>query len=169
MERVLERTSDLIFLICKYILIFLIVEIAAIIGANIFGRYFLNMSIYWAEEVTRYSFVWATFLGAACAYKQRGLVSMSVMVHKMPPQLRRKVGLVLDAAMGVFLFIAFVYGIKLTLAVVNQRSASLEISMSIVYICIPLGCLCMLIFNLTQVVSVLKNKQTLPIWGEDWT
>ena len=139
MERVLERTSDLIFLICKYILIFLIVEIAAIIGANIFGRYFLNMSIYWAEEVTRYSFVWATFLGAACAYKQRGLVSMSVMVHKMPPQLRRKVGLVLDAAMGVFLFIAFVYGIKLTLAVVNQRSASLEISKSIVYIFITQG------------------------------
>jgi TRAP-type C4-dicarboxylate transport system permease small subunit len=169
MERVLKRTSDLIFLICKYILIFLIVEIAVIIGANIFGRYFLNMSIYWAEEVTRYSFVWATFLGAACAYKQRGLVSMSVVVHKMPPQLRRKVGLVLDTAMGVFLLIAFVYGIKLTLAVVNQRSASLEISMSIVYICIPLACLCMLIFNLTQIVSVLKNKQILPIWGEDWT
>ena len=108
MERVLKQTSDLIFLICKYILIFLIVEIAVIIGANIFGRYFLNISIYWAEEVTRYSFVWATFLGAACAYKQRGLVSMSVVVHKMPPRLRRRVGLLLDTAMGVFLLIALV-------------------------------------------------------------
>ena len=169
MERLLQRTSDLLFLIFKYILILLVVEIAAIIGANIFGRYFLNISIYWAEEVTRYSFVWATFLGAACAYRQRGLVSMSVLVHKMSPQLRLKVGLVLDAAMGVFLLLAFVYGIQLTLAVINQQSASLEISMSIVYICIPLSSLGMLIFNLTQVVSVLKDKQPLSIWGEDWT
>ena len=169
METVLERTSDFIFLIFKYLLILLIVEIATIIGANIFGRYFLDISIYWAEEVTRYSFVWATFLGAACAYRQRGLVSMSVMVHKMSPQWRLKVGLMLDAAMGVFLLIGFVYGVRLTLAVINQQSASLEISMSIVYICIPLSCLCMLIFNLTQVISVLKSKQPLPIWGEDWT
>ena len=69
--------------------------------------------------------------------------------------------------MGLFLLISFVFGAKLTLAVLHQRSASLEISMAIVYICIPLSCLFMLLFNLDQMFTVLKHKRPLTIWGEE--
>jgi TRAP-type C4-dicarboxylate transport system permease small subunit len=78
-----------------------------------------------------------------------------------------KTGLVLDSVMGLFLLISFVFGAKLTLAVLHQRSASLEISMAIVYICIPLSCLFMLLFNVDQLVTVLKHKRPLAIWGEE--
>lgn len=169
MEHALVKLSDGIFVFCKYLLIFLIIEITVIISANIFGRYVLDASIYWAEEVTRYSFVWATFFGAACAYKQRGLVSMSFLTHKFSPALRWKVGLAIDVVMAAFLAIGTIFGTKLTFAVINQTSASLAISMSYVYICIPTSCLFMLIFNLNQVVTVLKTRQPLPIWGEEWS
>ncbi len=169
MERTLNRLSEAIFSVSKWLLIFLMIEITCVIGVNIIGRYAFSASLYWAEEVTRYSFVWATFIGAACAYRQRGLVSMSVFVHMMPERLKYHVGLLLDAVMGVFLFISLAYGVKLTMAVQAQRSASLEISMSIVYICIPLTCLFMLIFNLAQIVTVIKHRKPLAVWGENWS
>ena len=38
--------------------------------------------------------------------------------------------------------------------------------MAIVYICIPLSCLFMLLFNLEQFLMVLKRRP-LAIWGEE--
>jgi TRAP-type C4-dicarboxylate transport system permease small subunit len=167
MESALTRVSNAVYSVCKVMVIFLTVEIALVISANIFGRYILDASIYWAEEVVRYSFVWATFMGATCAYKQRALISMSVLTHRLSPKMRWKTGFVLDVVMGLFLLISFAFGTKLTLAVLNQRSASLEISMAIVYICIPLSCLFMLLFNLDQILTVLRHRRPLAIWGEE--
>jgi TRAP-type C4-dicarboxylate transport system permease small subunit len=167
MESALARICNAVYFICKYMLILLTVEISLVISANIFGRYVLDASIYWAEEVVRYSFVWATFIGATCAYKQRALISMSVLTHRLSPKMQWKVGLVLDGVMGLFLLISFAFGTKLTFAVLHQRSASLEISMAIVYICIPLSCLFMLLFNLEQILTVLRQKRPLAIWGEE--
>jgi TRAP-type C4-dicarboxylate transport system permease small subunit len=148
-------------------MILLTVEISLVISANIIGRYVFDASIYWAEEVVRYSFVWATFVGATCAYKQRALISMSVLTHRFSPQMQWKIGLVLDGLIGLFLLISFAFGSKLTVAVLHQRSASLEISMAIVYVCIPLSCLFMLLFNLEQIATVLKHRRPLAIWGEE--
>jgi len=167
MESALTPFSNVVYRVCKYMVILLTVEITLVISANIFGRYILDASIYWAEEVVRYSFVWATFIGATCAYKQRALISMSVVTHWFSPGLRWKIGLVLDAVVGLFLLISFVFGVRLTLAVLHQRSASLEISMAIVYTCIPLSCLFMLLFNLDQFFTVLKQRRPLAIWGEE--
>jgi TRAP-type C4-dicarboxylate transport system permease small subunit len=167
MENALTRASNAAYSVCKVMVILLTVEITLVITANIFGRYVLDASLYWAEEVVRYSFVWATFIGATCAYKQRALISMSVLTHRLSPHMQWKTGLALDSVMGLFLLISFVFGAKLTLAVLHQRSASLEISMAIVYICIPLSCLFMLLFNVDQLVTVLKHKRPLAIWGEE--
>ena len=167
MESALTRVSNAVYSICKVMVILLTVEITLVISANIFGRYILDASLYWAEEVVRYSFVWATFIGATCAYKNRALISMSVLTHWLSPGMRWKIGLILDAVVGLFLLISLVFGVKLTLAVLHQRSASLEISMAIVYICIPLSCLFMLLFNLEQFFTVLRQRRPLAIWGEE--
>ena len=87
MESTLTPLSNVVYRVCKYMVILLTVEITLVISANIFGRYILDASIYWAEEVVRYSFVWATFIGATCAYKQRALISMSVLTHWFSPGL----------------------------------------------------------------------------------
>ena len=169
MLRALNKLSDIFFNFSKYLLIVLAVEITLIVGVNIFGRYLLDSSIYWAEEVTRYSFVWMTFFGAACAYKQRSLVSMSVLTHKLQPSMRWKVGVAIELFMGAFLVIGLVYGTILTAAVYRQTSASLAIRMTYVYLCIPVSCLFMLTYNLTQLLTVFKTRSPLPIWGEDWS
>ncbi len=80
----------------QIILILFMVEITLVISIAVVSRYFMNSPVYWAEEVTRYSFVWATFLGAACAYRRNELVSMSVIVNALSPENKRRVLLVLE-------------------------------------------------------------------------
>jgi TRAP-type C4-dicarboxylate transport system permease small subunit len=168
MEKFLNSLSDQLFKFAKYLLVFLGIEIVTIVCINVFSRYALDFSYYWAEEVTRYSFVWMTFFGAACAYKQRGLVSMSVLTHYFSKGVRWKVGLFVDLCITVFLLISFFFGTNLTMAVYRQTSAALSIPMTYVYICIPLSFAFMLVFNLAQVVKVINTRRPLGIWGEDW-
>ncbi len=169
MISILSQVSDFLFTILRFILILIMIIMAVVITCNSFGRYFLDSSIYWAEEVTRYAFVWSAFLGAACAYKNRGLVSMSVIMHRLSPSMRKIAELSISTVIGVFLLISFGYGTQLTLAVANQRSASLEISMSLVYLCLPISFFCMIVFNLEQLLILAGKHRNLPIWGEDWT
>ncbi|MCC7485195.1 MAG: TRAP transporter small permease subunit, partial [Burkholderiales bacterium] len=37
--------------------------LVAVVTAAVFARYVLNDSIVWAEELSRYLFIWVTFLG----------------------------------------------------------------------------------------------------------
>ncbi len=94
---------------------------------------------------------------------------MSVLTHRISPNLRWRLGLVIDVCMGAFLVIATVYGGILTAVVWKQTSASLAIRMTYVYLYVPTSCFFMLLFNMTQIVRVLKTKKPLAIWGEDWS
>ena len=69
MENTVTRVSTAVYSVCKVMMILLTVEITLVISANIFGRYILDASLYWAEEVVRYSFVWVTFIGATSHQK----------------------------------------------------------------------------------------------------
>jgi TRAP-type C4-dicarboxylate transport system permease small subunit len=168
MEAILTKITDAFYLLCKYLLIFLMVEIAIVISVSICFRYFFSSPIYWAEEVTRYSFVWATFIGAACAYKRRELVCMSMFANMLSPDIRRRLMLTLEIIMTGFLSVATVFGVKMAIVVSPQLAVATQISMSYLYIVVPISCFFMLLCSIANIFAMGKRKQLLPTWGEDW-
>ena len=83
--------------------------ILVIILVAVFFRYVINHSLFWSDEVVRYSFVWFTLLGAALVLRDRRHIRVEYFVEHMPRGLRRVVefaGLVLILAFNVFLVIA---------------------------------------------------------------
>jgi len=168
MEAIISKIIHWVYFIFKYLLMFIMVEIALIISVSICCRYFLNSPIYWAEEVTRYSFVWATFIGAACAYKRRELVSMSVFINMLGPRRRRWLMLVLELIMAGFLCVAAVFGVKMTLVVRQQMAVATQISMAYLYIVVPLSCSFMFLCSLANIHAMWRKKQLQSTWGENW-
>lgn len=169
MIEALNRTCDRIDAFCRYLLIGLTVEITLVIAANVFARYLFDAPAHWAEEVTRFSFAWMTFLGAACAYKRRQLVAMSIVARRLPAAMKWGVSLAVELVMAAFLIVGLVWGTILLKAANSQTSAALGVPMTYVYVCLPLSCLFMLLFNLSQVLTMLKTHRLLPGWGEDWS
>lgn len=91
------------------ILVGLFSMILLIILVAVFFRYVINHSLFWSDEVVRYSFVWFTLLGAALVLRDRRHIRVEYFVEQMPRRLRRVVefaGLVLILAFNVFLVIA---------------------------------------------------------------
>lgn len=71
MARALVALSDALDRLCRRAASFGIVLMLTLIAIQVVARYVLSSPPAWTEEGARYAMVWAGFLGAAVAYRQR--------------------------------------------------------------------------------------------------
>ena len=65
---------------------------------NVFLRYCFNSGIPWAEEFSRFLFVWLTFLGAIAAFIRNRHVRVDTFFSRMSPVTQRIVSIISDLA-----------------------------------------------------------------------
>jgi len=106
--------------------------------ANVLARYFFNHPIQWAEELSRYAFIWVVFMGAVVCTKRKRHIAIDILLPVLPSRASAWVRLLADACtLGIALVIAY-YGWKLT-AAATQITATLQIPHSVVYIVVPVS------------------------------
>jgi C4-dicarboxylate transporter DctQ subunit len=110
-----------------------------IILLQVFYRYVLNDSLFWSEEVVRYSLVWGVMLGAALVAYEKGHISIEVIGGFLPPAGKRVVAFVANSCTLAFLLVLAWAGIDFTDRTWFQNSASLGVPMRWVYLAIPAG------------------------------
>ena len=79
----MKKTLDLIQ---KLINIFLSVAIFAmtlIIFLQVISRYIFNSPLVWSEELSRYLFVWISFLAIADAVRTKSHIALSILTDRM--------------------------------------------------------------------------------------
>jgi TRAP-type C4-dicarboxylate transport system permease small subunit len=58
------------------------------VAAQVFMRYALNLSLDWAEEVSRLFFVWAVFLAIPLGVKRGAHVGVALLTDRLPARVR---------------------------------------------------------------------------------
>lgn len=125
--------------LCMLLLVVITAVMTGSLVIMIFGRNFFNTSFASLEEISRYTFVWLTFIGAAIAFKRKEHMGMDFIVSK----LRGKAAKYVEALQDIFALILFAlfiyYGSEL--AVLNMNVVSLQsgIPMGYVYFIIPIS------------------------------
>jgi TRAP-type C4-dicarboxylate transport system permease small subunit len=117
----------------------------AVVLVQVVFRYGVQASLSWSEELARYTFVWAIFLGASAATRRGQHIVMGAVVSLLPAPLQRAL-----AVLGTLCFAAFAallvgLGVVLMHAARFQVSTGLQIPISWVYAALPVGmALCLL-------------------------
>jgi TRAP-type C4-dicarboxylate transport system permease small subunit len=62
----------------------LLATMVVLVFGNVVARYGFNSGITLSEELSRWMFIWLTFLGAVIALKERGHLGMDMVVSKLP-------------------------------------------------------------------------------------
>lgn len=109
--------------------------------ANIVGRYALFRPIASAEEVILYLLVGTVFLGNAIVGFEGRQLRMDVLLHALPPVLRRASDIAADVTMIVVCLTLIVLGwpaIRM-LAEFDERSATANIPLVIPQASVPIG------------------------------
>ncbi|MCX7382438.1 MAG: TRAP transporter small permease [Alphaproteobacteria bacterium] len=151
-----EAGMDRIYAILRAICVVILVEYLILVLLQVFFRYVLNESLFWAEEAVRFSMVWSVLLGSALVARDRAHIRIDVVENLLPPVARRRLDLVLDVLMIVFMLILMVTGIQFAGRSMMQTSPSLDLPMWAVYGAIPIGALLQALF----MASMLRRPAT---------
>ncbi|MBL8699149.1 MAG: TRAP transporter small permease [Alphaproteobacteria bacterium] len=111
----------------------------SVILLQVFFRYVLNESLFWSEEVVRYSLVWGVMLGAALVAYDRGHINIDIVSPFLPDAGKRVLQFIANSCTLAFLVILAYAGWDFTDRTWFQNSASLEVPMRAVYLAMPIG------------------------------
>lgn len=103
-----ESIIKLCEVICAIILLFMIV----INTIGVFYRYVLANPLPWVPELSRYSLIWLTILGAVVALYKEEHVSITILYNKFPLKLKTILNIIKYILIGYFSYILIIAGVQ---------------------------------------------------------
>lgn len=107
--------------------------------ATVVFRFLLESSLAFPDELIRYLFIWAVFLGSAVAYRRNMHAAIGLVVARLAPQTKRFALLSATVLSAGFFVLVGHAGILLTIRAAPQISPALEVSMAWVMAAVPVG------------------------------
>ena len=133
--------------------------ICSVMGVSVVMRYLFNDSLSWAEEVSRYLFVWSAFLSASLCIRRRSSIKIDMLLTALPRYVQWVNIVFVDLLM--FLFFAYMFKGAINVAIATyesqQSSPALMLPMYWVYSAAAAGSFLSMI-RLTQRLFCMLKK-----------
>lgn len=116
---------------------------------QVFMRYVIGSPVTFTEELSRFLLIWLGLLAASYAYRQGMHLALDLLVLKLQGRQRNVLNIVIHSLIGIFSAVVLVYGgIQLVILtwVLDQSSPALGVSMSFVYLVLPVSGTAMIIY-----------------------
>ena len=138
-----------------------------LITVSVFGRYTGLFNFYWAEELTRYLYIWIAFIGISLGVKGEGHYNVQIVVNSLPLSAQKIMQIVCDIIVVAFLGLLVYHSIILLnrLIFMKQTSPILRIPMFIPYLAVTIGCFSMCVRVFFQLTDKIKRFNRLPEEG----
>jgi len=125
---------------------------------SVISRYAFNFTFDWAEELSRFLFVWSVFLGSALIMGENGHLAVEFLPNLLKGSLP---GLVLEFIVKLlsysFMAILLTQGFKMTRMMMFQTSPGMGLPMGIVYAVIPLSSVLMILYMIQDTRVFVKK------------
>lgn len=123
------------------VLVLLMAAMSLLIVAQIFMRYVMQASLTWSEELARYLFVWATYIGVAYGVKKHAHVCVEVAVMLLPARVKQVVYLLAQLVFLLFAVLVVYEGFRLSVRIFGfgQTSPALGMPMGYLYLAPTVG------------------------------
>ena len=127
----------------------------AINFANIIGRYFFSVSLFWAEEAMLFLMIGCVFLAAGPVGWMGRNIRMDVLVSQLPGRLRTAFEVFADlVTIATCIALAiFAWPVLTMLSELDQRSASANVPLVVPQAAVPLGLLLMAVLIAVRLIA----------------
>ena len=140
------------------LLFVLFAVMVVIVFINVIARYVFDNSITASEELARYAFVWASFLGAVFALNDDGHIGVDMVVKKLPPALRKVVLVFANLCVLTLAGVCVWYGYVLSESSFGWPSPATGIPYGVVSLIIPITFAAMFVIVLRKTVAQFRSK-----------
>ncbi len=141
----------------KYLLTFLVGLLTVSVFLQVLIRFVFKYPLPWTEEVSRIAFVYAIFLGAAIAVRQKTHLNVDFVLVVLPRPVARAVKLVGTLFVGIFLVFMTWQGMVFVQATGVQVTPVMQIPFRYLYLIIPSSGGLMLLYLVLGVIDDLRG------------
>lgn len=157
MFRTLSRIDACIARFESFVLAWGVLLMALNSIANVFGRYLLNRSIYFSEELNQFLIVLVTFVGLGYAARKGRHIRMSAFYDQLPTRWRKRMMLAICAVTAALMFVLAFYAARYVgiVAQLDKVTPALQAPLYLTYLWVPVG------FAVTGIQYALTFAQNL--------
>ncbi len=129
----MSRIVEGYFHFLKLVIVLCLALMVVLVFGNVVLRYAFNMGITVSEEVSRFLFVWLTFLGAIVGFRERGHLGVDMVVANLSAT-GKKACLIVSQFLMLFVTWLFLQGSwEQTMINLSVKSPSAGLSMGLFY------------------------------------
>lgn len=143
--------------ILKFLVVSAIGLMLSIVFLQVISRYVFNYTPSFAEELSRYLFVWVVFLSLPLVAKGGGHMAIETITSRIKGTKLKVCRVLADSFTIIFLVLMTVYGIRMVSIANFQTSPAMVIPMSWVYVVIPVGCAIMCLNVIAHLLELLRT------------
>ncbi len=151
---------DVLSRICLIISGTALVAMTVMFAWLVFGRYVLNDTPTWVEQVSHLLIMVIAFLGAAVGVRQDTHLSVVLFRTKVPTPVRTVFVVVTDLLMAVFGCLMFWYGLELTLFKMNSQIPLIRVPEGLRSMPLTICGALVFLFSVGHLIHVLCGKDT---------
>ena len=129
----MQKAVDYFFKLLEFLVVLALVAMVVMVFGNVVLRYAFNSGILVSEEMSRYCFIWLTYIGAMIAMREREHLGVDTLVKHLPRMGKKFCLLVSEALMLLCNALFFVGTWKMHALQVTNVSPVVGISMIWVY------------------------------------
>lgn len=141
-----------------------LVAIIVCVLYQVFGRYILNDTPTWAEQLALLLVSYVTMLGTAVGVRDAGHIGLESFLVLAPESLRNKMELLIHLFMIAFGSSMAYYGFTLALGQWGEMLPTLGIPDGFRYLPIALCGTLMTMFSLEHILAQLNDREVVPAW-----
>lgn len=158
-----EAFLSLVGKLCIFLASIALVTLVASFGWLVFGRYVLNTTPTWVEQLALLLICYITFLGAAAGIRDDSHLGVTLFRDMMPPVVQKLLIILIDVVLAIFGAVMLVSGITLMRFGAATMLPMLDVSEAVRTLAITsLGGLLVLLAGTRAVLRVLTFDQPLP-------
>jgi TRAP-type transport system small permease protein len=113
---------------------------------EVLSRYVLGHSLVWVAELSRFLFVWLSFLAAAVAFHHRLHFRVVLLLRAIPETIQPWLELFIDLTSFIFAVVLLAQSLPVINRTSVQRSPALLIPMNYIYLIVPISASLIMVF-----------------------
>jgi len=127
--------------------------------ANVIMRYVFNSPLSFAVELGRYTFAAIVYLGSIFVMRDDGHIGLDIIVDMMPAAIGKIIKKITRVLVLCYLALFCYESGRMVMTNWANRSSTMQIPMSVVYIVMVIGSVGMFIEELLLLLDINKDKQ----------
>jgi TRAP-type C4-dicarboxylate transport system permease small subunit len=160
----LTRFNAALARFAMYLCVFGLLLIVAVVGWQVFGRYVLNSSPTWAENLALVLILYVTLFGAAVGVRDAGHLGMESLLVLVPEGPRARVEMVIHVLVGIFGGAMAWNGWILGASVAAYKLPNIALPESVRYVPLVIAGAMIVLFSIEHVVALARGREVEPAW-----